>query len=232
MYHYTYIINYSNGMFYIGVRTCVCLPSEDPYLGSSKYTPNHLAIRKRILKIFPSREQAVAHETRWQRKLRVSTNPKFYNKAIQTSVKFDTTGVSFPRSAEHNQKIKEALTGRKRSPEECANISKGRYGKGIGRKHTQKAKDAVSKAKLGKPNPIPRYSYESRKKNYVSRTADNNKYHWVNTITGETAYETYTDMGYLHGAYSKTTKPPAPFRKMVQGKQKSYKGWQLNTGMN
>lgn len=233
MYHYTYLISYTTGMYYIGVRSCSCLPSEDKnYLGSSKHTPDDLVIEKRILKVFPSRELAVEHEIKWQNKMDIPLNPKFYNRAKQTSTKFDTSGIKLERTAEHNNKIKLALTGRIRSQAERDSMSKARKGKPRNFRFSEEGKVQLSAMKTGKPNTIEEYSFDARKKHYSSRTKDLTKYHWINDITGQTAYETYVDMGYLYGEKSKSVKPPVPFRKMAQGKQKSYKGWRLNTDMN
>lgn len=99
MNHYTYIIkNLYNGKIYIGVRTCECDPTQDNYWSSSRhlndlikrYGKDHL--RKRILRVHDTRENAMLHEIELHNKYDVAVNERFYNKAKQTSTGFDTTG--------------------------------------------------------------------------------------------------------------------------------------------
>ena len=49
MNHYTYLITYTTGKKYIGVRSCKCLPEEDTnYIGSSKYTNKYHWFNKKL----------------------------------------------------------------------------------------------------------------------------------------------------------------------------------------
>lgn len=151
MHHYTYEITYKSGKKYIGVRSCKCLPEEDvKYVGSSKHTPNKTEIvSKLIINNYLTRKEALLAEIQLHREKDIANNPDYYNRAIQTSTGFDTTGVAFKRSKEHILKIKKALTGRKRSPEECLAISKGKKGKSR-KPHSLETKDKLSKANIGK----------------------------------------------------------------------------------
>ena len=138
-------------MKYMGVRSCKCLPQDDDkYLGSSHYTPaKEFVISKEILALYPSRKEAVQAEILYHQTHDVGRNELYYNKAIQKSDGFDTTGFNFERTPEHCERISKALTGRQRTPEERLAMSKAR--KGIPRgPHTQSFKDAVSKAHKGK----------------------------------------------------------------------------------
>lgn len=170
MYHYTYLITYTDGKKYMGVRSCKCLPEDDyKYLGSSKHTPSKsCVIKKDILAKFPSRKEAIEAEIAYQRKHKVSTSDEFYNRSIQTSVGFDTTGVTFSHSAEHRRKIKQSLTGRKRSPEECKTISEAKKGKKSKLKHTEEHKQKISQMFAGKPK-----SKEALIKMVATRKANN-----------------------------------------------------------
>ena len=129
MYHYTYLITYEDSKLYMGVRSCRKKPIEDTkYIGSSKHTPNNNIIRKDILAEYSSRKKAVSAEIKYHNDNNIAVNPMYYNRSKQTSTKFDTTGVACPQTPEHRNKIKVALTGRKRSKAECKAISKGQLG--------------------------------------------------------------------------------------------------------
>ena len=129
MYHYTYLITYLDSKLYMGVRSCKKRPTEDTkYIGSSKYTPDNTIIKKDILAEYPSRKLAVTAEIKYHEEHNVGVNPLYYNKSKQTSTKFDTTGTIFTQTIEHREKIRIALTGRKRSTAECEAISKGQMG--------------------------------------------------------------------------------------------------------
>jgi len=114
MYHYTYIIkDKKSKMKYIGVRSSKCKPLEDTsYWGSSKYLPKDIQSthKKRILRIFSSREAAVAHEIELHNKYNVVSSKEFYNKAKQTSTGFDTQGTTLPPfSKEHRKKLSDSI---------------------------------------------------------------------------------------------------------------------------
>ena len=85
-FHYTYIIiNTTNQMKYIGVRSCNCLPENDSdYMGSSKIlgeamqeTPE--SFTKTIIDTFPTREIASIDEQRLHEMYDVARNSMFYN---------------------------------------------------------------------------------------------------------------------------------------------------------
>ena len=112
MYHYTYLIQSNTTvMRYIGVRSSDCLPQEDTkYWGSSKHLPKdiHLTHSKIILRVFGSRGEAVEHEVLLHRLNDVAINSIFYNKAKQTSTKFDTTGTSRVFTETHKANLSKA----------------------------------------------------------------------------------------------------------------------------
>lgn len=130
-YHYTYLIQHkTEDKRYIGVRSSNVHPTEDTdYWGSSKHLPtniqeNHVKI---IIKIHHSRKEAISHEILLHELNNVAESPCFYNKAKQTSTKFDTSGVTL--TDEHKEK--------------CRIASTGRY-------HTQETKDKLSKLLKGR----------------------------------------------------------------------------------
>lgn len=94
-YHYVYEILYTTNKKYIGSRSCKCLPKDDTkYLGSSKYTPNDSVLKKTILKVFKTRDKALAYESYLHKKYNVSLSKEYYNMSIQTSTKFSTYGLT------------------------------------------------------------------------------------------------------------------------------------------
>ena len=131
MYHYTYLlIHKTTAKRYIGVRTSLVPPLQDiTYWGSSKHIPSDVKSThiKLILKEFNTREEAVNHEILLHELNNVAESPCFYNKAKQTSTKFDTSGITL--TDEHKEK--------------CRIASTGKY-------HTQETKDKLSKLLKGR----------------------------------------------------------------------------------
>jgi len=126
-YHYTYQIQnlkpIDGRTFYIGVRSCSCLPEEDTdYWGSQK---KHLGkaienqgkqdFKKYIIKTFPTRLEAAEHEMELHEQYDVVRNHFYYNRAKSTSTGWDSTGIK--RSEETRQKIGFSSKGRKWSGE-------------------------------------------------------------------------------------------------------------------
>lgn len=147
MYYYTYCLtNINNGMKYIGKRQCKCLPEDDTsYMGSSKYVPKEECI-KEILTIFNSPEEAALDEIRLHEEFDVALNPIFYNRAKQTSTKFDTTGMKFTLTEEQCKKISIATKGvRKTLSEEQRAILKERLSSYHTKENREKAAAALRK---------------------------------------------------------------------------------------
>ena len=101
--HYVYILkNKIDGRLYIGDRTA---PNGNPYkdtkykssckVVSKEYKENCM---KRILKTFETREEAKEYEIFLHNKYDVGNNPRFFNGAKQTSVGFDTSGITPPHT--------------------------------------------------------------------------------------------------------------------------------------
>ena len=144
-YHYVYLlidtVPEDSRQFYIGVRSCEGSPENDSYMGSSKSMTSEQKLRcdKIILEEFKSREEAVSYEIYLHNKFDVAINEKFYNNSKQTSTGFDTTGRQFTFTEKHKHNMK--LSHVTRSPDS--------YGKGWS--HTEEAKQAIAKSKLGIP---------------------------------------------------------------------------------
>lgn len=116
MYYYTYLlINENNGMMYIGKRQSKVLPDLDTaYMGSSQYVPKE-ECDKIILSEFSTAIEATEDEIRLHSMYDVATNSKFYNRAKQTSTKFDTTGTTFTMTKEQCENISKATIGVKKT---------------------------------------------------------------------------------------------------------------------
>ena len=91
MYKITNNKPYDERKYYIGVRSCNCLPEHDTsYWSSSKYLKESIHkigvenFSKEILSIWDNRELANIEEIRLHRKLNVGINNQFYNKAEAT----------------------------------------------------------------------------------------------------------------------------------------------------
>ena len=156
-YHYTYIIiNTTNQMKYIGVRSCNCLPENDSdYMGSSKIlgeamqeTPE--SFTKTIIDTFPTREIASIDEQRLHEMYDVARNSMFYNQ-MNAPLGFDNTGKHHSEetrkkisdahrgeknhnygkhhSAEHKKKLSVSQMGKTISPETRAKMSEAAMGK-------------------------------------------------------------------------------------------------------
>jgi hypothetical protein len=211
-------------MKYIGVRTSDKEPHLDThYWGSSKHTPKDIESthKKRILKIFNTREEAIAHEIMLHNKYDVGVNPMFYNRAKQTSTKFDTSGISCREDlkeyyravhankivSEHTRaKMRKAFKGRVYSEQARKNMSEGqkRYCSRPDYVHPNKGKPVSEAARL-KARLARKQSGKSVGTNNVKFKA------WfiMNTITGvkEEFYDiTKEDYAKLHNIPMSTLK--------------------------
>jgi hypothetical protein len=141
IYHYVYrITNIVEKKHYYGKRSSNVEPIRDlgqKYFSSStnkhfirdqKENPNNYYYK--VVAIFSTPEDALLREITLHAKFNVGVNPSFYNKARQTSINFDVTGIeksdtwkqnhsvimsSKTLSQDHKNKISGALKGKKLS---------------------------------------------------------------------------------------------------------------------
>lgn len=116
MHHYTYILlDPESEMKYIGMRSCECLPYEDPYMGSSyaMTIEDKRRCDKLVLEEFTTRDEALTHEIALHEQFQVHINPEFWNLSKQTSTKFISNRKGCKLTEEHKRKCSESLTGRK-----------------------------------------------------------------------------------------------------------------------
>lgn len=192
MNHYVYrITNIILEKHYYGVRSSECMPSDDigvKYFNSSKdkefindQRKNPSNYRYKIIRVYSSRDLAVKLEIRLHNKFNVGVNESFYNRAKQTSVGWDTTGISStPLIGEKNgmygkthteevrKKLSEAAKGntnwkdRQHTCETKEKISAARALQTI----SQETKDKWSKNRSGAGNAMfgKKHSDESKRK--------------------------------------------------------------------
>ncbi len=178
-YNYVYIIKYSTGLFYIGVRSCDCEIHEDMYFGSAFHIPAEIKKTgmRCILSVHITREEAELEEIRLHKELDVRNNPLYYNECNATSTKFHPSKEALKRAAqkrtgrtaESHEYIKQQALKRKQykgetlteaqkaaysNPTRNAKLSavKGKY-TGNNRTDAQKARDAKMLGKPQGPNP-------------------------------------------------------------------------------
>jgi len=150
VYHYVYrITNIELNKHYYGRRTSKKLPKDD--LGVSYFSSSKDKDFKKDQKIHPehykykvvfiveSFEKSLELEIKLHKKFKVSGNSAFYNKAEQTSTKFTTAGVSGKNNP---------MYGRKHTEEAKQIMSKARKA----RVYTKAQKEALSKRFSGEGN--------------------------------------------------------------------------------
>ncbi len=222
MYHYTYKIHYSTGLFYIGVRSSECVPEDDTkYIGSSKNTPNELLIKKEILGIFDTREDALQNEMKHHIVNDVVKNKLYYNLALQNGTGFDCTGKK--QTPEHIEKRTSKRIGCKHSEEakrKIGNANRGRKHK----PHTEEHRQMMSKMLKGRVSPFKgkKFSDNERISSYHSRLKYPEEREWYNRKTGETFMGNPQELALILGVDNITL-----LTRVISGKVKSYHGWYL-----
>ena len=187
--HYVYeLSNISNGMKYIGARTCCFLPIEDVrYLSSSKYVKKAIvkygigAFKKTILKEFDNREDAIAYEIFLHQKYNVDFNEQYYNKSKQKTTGFDTSSLVGEKnhmygkhlSIETKEKLRIAnlnkpspWKGRHWSAEQIENIRFARIGSKANDTTKEKHRQQMLGVRIGAKHPMfgKHHSEESKAK--------------------------------------------------------------------
>jgi hypothetical protein len=173
MYHYVYrITNTKIKKYYYGARSSKNKPILDIgllYFGSSK-DKNFMAEQRnnpsnfkyKVVKILKSRKDAILFEIFLHNKFDVGKNPRFYNRAKQSSTRFDTTGISTseynhstnktgelssnfqkPLTLEHKQKISKSSTTREKKFSNTAHYGSDHWN--FGGTMTEENKDKLLK---------------------------------------------------------------------------------------
>ena len=154
MNHYVYLLtNKIDFKHYIGVRSCTCTIEEDIYMSSAKTVSTSYKNNcyKTILRICASRDEALAYEIFMHNFFDVGINPYFFNKAKQTTKKFNTQGTILSDDAKRKISIghtglSSGMKGKTHSAETKLKMSKA----GKGKLKTDEHKAAIGKANKGK----------------------------------------------------------------------------------
>lgn len=190
MYYYVYrITNKKEGKHYYGKRKSNLAPKNDlgvryfssstdkEFMADQKQNPD--VYKYKVVKVFTEALLAAEFEIRLHTKFEVGSNPAFYNKAKQTSSKFDAS--SLPISKERREAISKMFKGRKLSEEHkekirqskkyvseetkiaIGNAHRGKLvsketrdklrAKAVGRVMSAAAKEKITKATQGANNP-------------------------------------------------------------------------------
>ena len=153
MNHYVYrITNKVTKLHYYGKRSCTCDPKLDlgiKYFSSSKDKAfiadqkiNTNNYKYKVIKKFNTAEEAVEYEIKLHNKFNVGINPKFYNKAKQTALKFSTTGKTTVKDLQGNV-MQVDINDPRISTKELVGVNNGFH-------HSEKTKMSLSKAHTGK----------------------------------------------------------------------------------
>lgn len=109
MFHYTYLLEFPDGMKYVGVHSTVIEPHLDSrYLGSGSQLPvdrKPETCQKQILAIHPDRATALAAERDLITSLGCCKSPEYYNVKVQTFDRFGRTKLTHPDVANAAQKL-------------------------------------------------------------------------------------------------------------------------------
>jgi hypothetical protein len=146
---------------YYGYRSCKKDPHLDDYWSSSKYVKLAISkygihfFKKKILKIFSTREDAIDMEIKLHEKFDVDKNPTFFNRCKQSKWGYNCTGEIL------RGKSYEEILGSERAKElklKRSLVAKNKDNSGIknpmfGKKHTDEMKRKLSESRQGKNHP-------------------------------------------------------------------------------
>ena len=179
--HYVYKITNINPVdsrkYYIGVRTAPSgNPEEDTkYMSSSKHLKEAIKQQgkecfiKEILSVWDKREHAVLEEIRLHDEYSVNENIEFYNKAKQTSSKFDYNSTGKIVSEETKKKL--SIAAKNRPPMSLEQREKLRLA-GLGKKLSEETKKKMSNAIKGrkhKPESIEKMRVVQSNRSAIQR---------------------------------------------------------------
>lgn len=231
IYHYTYrITNLVVGKHYYGSRSSKIHPSKDlgkRYFSSSKdkdfkkdQKENAQNYKYKVIRVFDTREEAVAFEIRLHNAFDVGANESFYNRCKQTSVGWDTTGMMCVRDTETGETFQCSIDnpeylsgryvplsrGRTASDESKAKMSESRKGK----THSVETRKKISESNKGK----------TISKEHIRKMSEINKgtVPVKDVVTGET-FRCHTEHPlYLAGRYVSTASGRVVVTDTITGK--------------
>ena len=156
--HYVYRSYEPLGRSYIGCRSCSCSIENDLYLGSYR-DQTFFPTQKEILAVCETREEALRTEMFFHEFYDVAKNPKFANRAKQTSTSFSYDRTGETSTPEHCQRISNAHKGKKLTEESIRKRqeTRGEYPSGenhpfYGQTQTEKARAKIKEARAKQTN--------------------------------------------------------------------------------
>lgn len=160
MYHCVYrITNTKLNKHYYGKRSSKVPPEQDlgiRYFSSSTdkdfkadQKSNPQDYKYKVIKVFSTALEAISFEILLHNRFDVNTSSKFYNRAKQTSLGFDSTGQYKPLKESTKQLISLKTKGRVFSQEHKDKLRMAKLGRSLSDAH----KEAIGKAHKGKKRP-------------------------------------------------------------------------------
>jgi len=177
--YYVYVVEDSKGIQYIGVRGHKD-PYNDSYTGS--YTlDTYKPIKKTILALFLSKEEAYKYEIYLHDKYNVGISKDFANKAKAHSTKFNTEGI--PKTDKQIESAIEVgkmygkvnFLGKHHTAKTKALIAKKAKERSRN-PHTQDTKNKLSKLRSGINNPFFGKKHTEESKERIGLASKGNKY--------------------------------------------------------
>ena len=203
--HYVYrITNKIENKHYYGCRTTKLEPKDDlgsKYFSSSRdkefikdQKENPYNYKYKIIKIFSTREEAIELEIKLHNKFNVGINESFYNRAKQSSLGFDTSGIKY--SDERKERIRKRMIennhfrGKKLSDEHKLKLSLSHMGSknhNYGLEKTAEIKKKISESNKGKV-----MSQEAKQKISIANTGKTRTQEIKEKISNALKGRTYT----------------------------------------
>lgn len=167
VYHYVYrITNTVKNKHYYGKRSSKKLPKSDigfyyfssssdvDFMKDQKNNPQNY--KYKVIRTFDTSSAALAFEIKLHAKLDVGVNPSFYNKAKQTLISMDCTGVKKVVTDEFRAFLSKVHKGKTISDKQRLQISntlKGRPSPNKGKKASEETRKKISINTTGVNNP-------------------------------------------------------------------------------
>lgn len=162
--------------YYYGYRSSKIDPILDNYWSSSSYLKEAIAIygkqwfKKKIIKVYYNKKDALSMEIKFHEKFQVHTNPLFFNKCKQTKLGFYCFGDTIRGKTyeEIHGEEKANLLRKQRSEKAKGKNNKGVNNPMYGKNHTKEVKKYQSSLKQGEKHPQYGWSW-------ITNGVENNK---------------------------------------------------------
>lgn len=159
-YFYTYRITCTHPdsveKYYYGHRKSECHPRDDVYWSSSKFVKTAILkygsefFKKKIIRIFASKNEAINHEIKLHERLDVQSHPIFFNRYNQSRCGFNGSYLKGKTYEEIHGIERASELKNKRSKQWKGRNNKGTRNSMYGRTHTEESKKIQSENRKGK----------------------------------------------------------------------------------